>query len=49
MLLLFGKQGLQSGFGLFGGLLVFRQLVTGGAQGVDGLDAGLVEVVVVVE
>ncbi len=49
MLLLFTQQGLQLAFGLFGGLLVFRQLVTGGTQRLDGFDARLVEVVVVVE
>ncbi len=49
MLLLFTQQGLQPGLGLFGGQLVFRQLVAGGAQGVYGLDASLVEIVVVIE
>ena len=49
VLLLFTQQGLQLAFGLFGGLLVFRQLVAGGSQRLDGFDARLVEVVVVVE
>jgi hypothetical protein len=49
MLLLLAEQGLEAVLGLSGGLLVLGQLVTGGAQGFNGLDAGLVEVVEIVE
>ena len=49
MLLLFAEQGLEPVLGLLGGELVFRQLGAGGAQRLDGLDARLVEVVVVIE